>query len=171
MNKAFFLDRDGVINAEVDYLFEPDKVVILPGVVPALKRMREHGFLAVVVTNQSGVARGMYAEKDVHAVHERIRELLAAEGLLLKNHVDCGSLLYDAEGQSVHSGASGPGCCAAVLCGHLLPRLERRGQRRVLFLATGALMSQTTFLQKESIPAISHLVELAAPEEQNGGNT
>lgn len=75
MNKAFFLDRDGVINAEVDYLFEPDKVVILPGVVPALKRMREHGFLAVVVTNQSVVARGMYAEEDVHAVHERIREL------------------------------------------------------------------------------------------------
>ena len=106
-----------------------------------------------------------------HVGSQLFRELLAAEGLLLKNHVDCGSLLYDAEGQSVHSGASGPGCCAAVLCGHLLPRLERRGQRRVLFLATGALMSQTTFLQKESIPAISHLVELAAPEEQNGGNT
>ena len=106
-----------------------------------------------------------------HVGSQLFRELLAAEGLLLKNHVDCGSLLYDAEGQSVHSGASGPGCCAAVLCGHLLPRLERRGQRRVLFLATGALMSQTTFLQKESIPAISHLVELAAPEEQNGGIT
>lgn len=106
-----------------------------------------------------------------HVGSQLFRELLAAEGLLLKNHVDCGSLLYDAEGQSVHSGASGPGCCAAVLCGHLLPRLERRGQRLVLFLATGALMSQTTFLQKESIPAISHLVELAAPEEQNGGNT
>ena len=106
-----------------------------------------------------------------HVGSQLFRELLAAEGLLLKNHVDCGSLLYDAEGQSVHSGASGPGCCAAVLCGHLLPRLERRGQHRVLFLATGALMSQTTFLQKESIPAISHLVELAAPEEQNGGNT
>ena len=106
-----------------------------------------------------------------HVGSQLLRDLLAAEGLLLKNHVDCGSLLYDAEGQSVHSGASGPGCCAAVLCGHLLPRLERRGQRRVLFLATGALMSQTTFLQKESIPAISHLVELAAPEEQNGGNT
>ena len=106
-----------------------------------------------------------------HVGSQLFRELLAAEGLLLKNHIDCGSLLYDAEGQSVHSGASGPGCCAAVLCGHLLPRLERRGQRRVLFLATGALMSQTTFLQKESIPAISHLVELAAPEEENGGNT
>ena len=102
-----------------------------------------------------------------HVGSQLFRELLAAEGLLLKNHVDCGSLLYDAEGQSVHSGASGPGCCAAVLCGHLLPRLERRGQRRVLFLATGALMSQTTFLQKESIPAVAHLVELTAPEKES----
>ena len=101
-----------------------------------------------------------------HVGSQLFRELLAAEGLLLKNHVDCGSLLYDAEGQSVHSGASGPGCCAAVLCGHLLPRLERRGQRRVLFLATGALMSQTTFLQKETIPAVAHLVELRAPEKE-----
>ena len=58
-----------------------------------------------------------------------------------------------------------------MLCGHILPRLRRGSQKRVLFTATGALMSQTTFLQKESIPAISHLVELAAPEEQNGGNT
>ena len=104
-----------------------------------------------------------------HVGSQLFRELLA-EGLLIKNHVDCGSILYNTEGQSVDSGASGPGCCAAVLCGHILPRLERRGQHRVLFLATGALMSQTTFLQKESIPAISHLVELAAPEEQNGGN-
>ena len=87
-----------------------------------------------------------------HVGSQLFRELLAAEGLLLKNHVDCGSLLYDAEGQSVHSGASGPGCCAAVLCGHLLPRLERRGQRRILFLATGALMSQTTFFAEGEHP-------------------
>ena len=59
---------------------------------------------------------------------------------------------------------SGPGCCSAVLCGHILPRLERGSYRRVLFIATGALMSQTTFLQKESIPAIAHLVELRGPE-------
>ena len=58
-----------------------------------------------------------------------------------------------------------------MLCGKILPMLAAGQLRRVLFLATGALMSQTTFLQKESIPAISHLVELAAPEEQNGGNT
>ena len=94
---------------------------------------------------------------------QMLRELLAAEGLLLKNHVDCGCILFDARGQTVKSGGSGPGCCAAVLCGHILPRLLRGSQKRVLFIATGALMSQTTFLQKESIPAVAHLVELRAP--------
>ena len=98
---------------------------------------------------------------------QMLRELLAAEGLLLKNHADCGCLLYDAGEQRVKSGGSGAGCCAAVLCGHILPKLLRRGSRRVLFLATGALMSQTTFLQKESIPAVAHLVELTAPEKES----
>ena len=99
-----------------------------------------------------------------------LRELLAAEGLLIKNHVDCGCILFDANEQSVKSGGSGPGCCASVLCGHILPRLEKGTQKRVLFIATGALMSQTTFLQKESIPAIAHLVELRSPQqkEENG---
>ena len=100
-----------------------------------------------------------------HVGSQLLHELLAAEGLLVKNHVDCGCILYDAAHQTVKSGASGPGCCAAVLCGHILPRLERGSQRRVLFIATGALMSQTTFLQKESIPAIAHLIELRAPEK------
>ena len=98
---------------------------------------------------------------------QMLRELLAAEGLLLKNHADCGCLLYDAEEQRVKSGGSGAGCCAAVLCAHILPKLLRRGSRRVLFIATGALMSQTTFLQKESIPAVAHLVELTAPEKES----
>ena len=97
-----------------------------------------------------------------------LRELLAAEGLLVKNHMDCGCILFDAAEQQVKSGGSGPGCCAAVLCGHILPRLLRRSQKRVLFVATGALMSQTTFLQKESIPAVAHLVELRAPEKESG---
>ena len=98
---------------------------------------------------------------------QMLRELLAAEGLLLKNHADCGCLLYDAEEQRVKSGGSGAGCCAAVLCAHILPKLLRCGSRRVLFIATGALMSQTTFLQKESIPAVAHLVELTAPEKES----
>ena len=104
---------------------------------------------------------------DLGMVGSRLfRELLTAEGVVMKNHQDCGCLLYDAEEQTVKSGGSGPGCSAAVLCGHILPRLLRGSQKRVLFVATGALMSQTTFLQKESIPAVAHLVELRAPEKE-----
>ena len=73
----------------------------------------------------------------------------------------------DADGPLFRHGGSGAGCCAAVLCAHILPKLLRRGSRRVLFIATGALMSQTTFLQKESIPAVAHLVELTAPEKES----
>ena len=96
-----------------------------------------------------------------------LAELLEAEGTGPLHHEDCGCLLYGHD-PKVHSGASGPGCCASVLCGHILPQLEQGALKRVLFLATGALMSQTTFLQKESIPAIAHLVELASPDWKEG---
>lgn len=89
MNKAFFLDRDGVINEEVDYLYQPEKVVILPGVADALRKLRAAGFLAIVTTNQSGVARGMYSEADVAAVHRRIDELLAAENARVDAYYLC----------------------------------------------------------------------------------
>lgn len=95
-----------------------------------------------------------------------LHEMLAAEGILIGNHRDCGCLLYDLERQQVKAGGSGCGCAAAVLCTEILPRLERGEYKRVLFMATGALMSQTTFLQGESIPGVAHLIELAAPEHK-----
>lgn len=102
---------------------------------------------------------------DLGAVGSQLlHEMLAAEGILIGNHQDCGCLLYDLERQQVKAGGSGCGCSAAVLCASILPKLERGEYRRVLFVATGALMSQTTFLQGESIPGVAHLVELAAPE-------
>lgn len=76
--------------------------------------------------------------------------------------------MYDAAVQQVKAGGSGAGCSAAVLCAHILPMLEKRRWHRVLFMATGALMSQTTFLQKESIPAIAHLVALEVPDDAKG---
>ena len=89
-----------------------------------------------------------------------LREQMAKEGVPLDNHQDCGCLLYDTQGQNVQAGGSGAGCSAAVLCCKILPMLAAGQLRRVLFMATGALMSQTTFLQGESIPGIAHCVEL-----------
>ncbi len=80
MRGAAFLDRDGVVNDEVHYLHEPEKTVLLPGVAAAINEIHRHGWLVIIVTNQAGVAKGYYGESDVHAVHRRLRELLAAEG-------------------------------------------------------------------------------------------
>ncbi len=89
LHPAFFLDRDGVINVEVDYLSDPDKVVLIPGAAGAIRRLRAAGYLAIVTTNQSGVARGMYGAAEVQAVHRRIDELLAAEGAVIDGYYVC----------------------------------------------------------------------------------
>ena len=90
-------------------------------------------------------------------------ELAAREGVDIKSHHrDCGAMLYDFDKQDVHAGGSGCGCCAAVVCGHILPMLRAGRLRNVLFAATGALMSPTTSQQGESIPAISHAVWLSS---------
>ena len=65
MDRVIFLDRDGTINEEVEYLHRPEDLRFLPGVGDAIRRLRENGFAVVVVTNQAGVARGYYKEEDV----------------------------------------------------------------------------------------------------------
>ena len=62
MDRVIFLDRDGTINEEVEYLHRPEDLRLLPGVGEAIRRLREYGFAVVVVTNQAGVARGYYEE-------------------------------------------------------------------------------------------------------------
>jgi len=74
---AIFLDRDGVINEEVGYLRRPEDFRLLPRAAAAIRLLRKHGWPVIVVTNQSGVARGFYSEADVAAIHERMRRDLA----------------------------------------------------------------------------------------------
>ncbi|MBQ2941318.1 MAG: stage V sporulation protein AD [Clostridia bacterium] len=88
-------------------------------------------------------------------------ELLLRDGIDIRNnHFDCGCEIYDLEKQDVHAGGSGCGCSASVLCGYILPKLESGKLKRVLFGATGALMSPELSKQGESIPGISHAVAI-----------
>lgn len=79
---------------------------------------------------------------------------------LSENYFDCGLLIYDADAQDMHAGASGCGCSASVLTAHVLPKLQKGEWKNVLFLSTGALMSPISVLQGESIPSIAHLIHL-----------
>ncbi len=73
---AVFLDRDGTLIEQQHYLSDPKKVVLIETVPKALSDLRSAGFKLIVVTNQSGIARGLYAESDYHAVAKRVDELL-----------------------------------------------------------------------------------------------
>ena len=72
-NRAVFVDRDGTINVDVHYLDDPDKFEMYPGVGVGVKKLQEYGFKIIVITNQSGIARGYFTEKQLSAVHERMK--------------------------------------------------------------------------------------------------
>ena len=73
---------------------------------------------------------------------------------------DCGTLIFDLKKQDVNSGGSGCGCSASVLCSHILKQMDKGILKKVLFVATGALMSPTSSKQGNSIPGIAHAVLL-----------
>ncbi|MCF0056674.1 HAD-IIIA family hydrolase [Dyadobacter sp. CY356] len=74
--KCVFLDRDGVLNEDLsDYLHTLEELVIPEGMPEALKSLKEAGFLLIVVTNQAGIAKGMYGPEAVYAIHEKMQEV------------------------------------------------------------------------------------------------
>lgn len=84
MKPAVFLDRDGTLIDEKEYLADPKLVFLIPGAGGALRRLAEAGFSLVIVTNQSGIGRGYYTEADMHRVNDRVVELFAEEGAVFE---------------------------------------------------------------------------------------
>ena len=82
--KTVFLDRDGTMNVEVNYLHRPEDLILIDGTAEAVRMLNEAGYRVIVVTNQAGVARGYYTEEDVMQLHAYMNELLGKEGA----HVD-----------------------------------------------------------------------------------
>lgn len=89
MKKAIFLDRDGTLNKELNYLYKPSEFEFIPGTVDAIKIFHELDYLVIVLTNQAGIARGYYTEEDVHKLHRYIDGLLAAEGTFIDAYYYC----------------------------------------------------------------------------------
>lgn len=81
--KAAFIDRDGVLNEERAFVHRIEDFAFLPGAVEALRLLKSAGYLLVVITNQSGIARGLYSESDYLALTGHMREQLASAGVTL----------------------------------------------------------------------------------------
>jgi D-glycero-D-manno-heptose 1,7-bisphosphate phosphatase len=98
---AVFLDRDGTINEEVDFVRTPEELVLIPGAAAAIRRLNEAGLVTCVISNQSGVARGFYTEEDLIGIHAKLERDLAAAGARIDriyycpHHPTKGSPPYD----------------------------------------------------------------------------
>ncbi len=87
-------------------------------------------------------------------------ELMKENYDLTGKYEDCGNLIYDSKKQDVNAGGSGPACCPAVTFSYFLNKLLKKEYKRILVIATGALHSQISYQQKQSIPCIAHAIEL-----------
>ncbi len=115
-------------------------------------------------TNQSIDSFDLILTGDLGKVgRDILMELFKKDNVdISEKHKDCGIMLFDPKKQDVHAGGSGCGCSASVLCSYILGEIQQGKLNKVLFAATGALMSPTIVQQGESIPGISHAVELSS---------
>ena len=96
-----------------------------------------------------------------HIGKEILTELSSSKGYNIKsNYNDCGVLIFDKNKQDTHAGGSGCGCCATVFSGYLFKQLKEKKIKKLLLIATGALMNSTSAQQGESIPGIAHAISI-----------
>ena len=91
MNKkrAVFLDRDGTIIVHEPYLSSPDQLKLLPNAAEGIRIFKEHGYLIIVVTNQSGVARGFFDEERLKLIHKKLLRMMKEEGITIDDIYYC----------------------------------------------------------------------------------
>ena len=83
MNKAVFLDRDGIINIDKGYVFRREEFVFQEGIVPVLTYFQKRGYLLIIVTNQSGIARGYFTLYDLEEIHRYMLISLKEKGIFI----------------------------------------------------------------------------------------
>ena len=92
---------------------------------------------------------------------EIVNDMMLSKGYNIKsNYNDCGVLIFDKESQDTHSGGSGCACCGTVFSGYIYNKLKEKKYKKVLLVATGALMNSTSVQQGESIPGIAHAISV-----------
>lgn len=88
-SKALFLDRDGTINIEKNYVYKIEDFEFQPGIFELIKEYQNDGFLTFVITNQSGIARGFYTEEDFHVLNDWMIKAFGAEGIQISKVYYC----------------------------------------------------------------------------------
>lgn len=86
---AVFIDRDGTINVDIDFLISPSQIQLIPRSAEAIRDLNDLHVPVIVITNQSGVARGLLSEDDLHSIHRRMDEMLNPFGATIQDYYHC----------------------------------------------------------------------------------
>jgi|TARA_B110000305_G_scaffold227188_1_gene275592 D,D-heptose 1,7-bisphosphate phosphatase len=89
MNKALFVDRDGVLNQDTGYTYKISDLVILEGVIEGLKFFQDQGYLIIIITNQSGIARGFFTPKDLANFMNKMCEIFESNQIYIRDYYFC----------------------------------------------------------------------------------
>ena len=89
MNKAVFLDRDGVVNVEKNYVYKIEDFEFMPGIFDLCKKYQQNGYLLFVITNQAGIARGYYTEEQFHVLKDWMIKQFEKQGILITKVYFC----------------------------------------------------------------------------------
>lgn len=92
MHKALFLDRDGTINVDYGYVYQPEKFVLIDGILDLCKKAQEKGYIIIVITNQSGIARGYYTDADFQTLNNFMIKLFETHGIKITDVFYCPEL-------------------------------------------------------------------------------
>jgi D,D-heptose 1,7-bisphosphate phosphatase len=88
-NKAIFIDKDGTLIPDIPYNVDPEKISLQEGALEGLYQLQQAGYLLIIISNQSGVARGFFKEEALNAVQHKIESLLAERGVVLNGFYYC----------------------------------------------------------------------------------
>ncbi len=91
-HKALFLDRDGTINVDYGYVYQPEKFELIEGIVELCQQAQKKGYLIIVITNQSGIARGYYTDDDFQKINQYMIKLFAEKGVKITDVFYCPDL-------------------------------------------------------------------------------
>jgi D-glycero-D-manno-heptose 1,7-bisphosphate phosphatase len=158
VTRTVFLDRDGTLNREVGFVTSPAELDVLPGARAAVRRLHGAGFRVVVVTNQSGIARGLYGERELAAVHARLHRELDELPL---GYLHCP---HHPDGEHGYGGACG---CRKPGAGLLHQARALLGESFGVAFAGGALIGDSArdVLMARGLPLVTVLVRSGKPVE------
>lgn len=149
MQKCLFLDRDGVINKDIGYVYKPEDIEFIPGIFQLCQAFQKNGYIIIIVTNQSGIARGFYSEDNLHKLNNWLQQIFNQQHITITDILHCPH----------HPDITGPCECRKPEPGMLLTAIKKYRIAPQFSMMIGDKESDMIAASKAGIPTRVLLLE------------